>query len=315
MSAKNGAVFEVQATKEIILSAGFAGSPHILLLSGVGEKPHLTEVGIEVIKDLPGVGKNLHDHISFAVSFAINEPDLNTLNYISVLDYLRNSTGPLSARDLMITTAKIASPYSNGRTDTQFYFYSYMPGCSMTGIPGVLRSAGQKIIKFIPVALRTESKGYVKLKSADPFEHPNIVGNYLRESKDLYILLHGVQFALKLSKAKALEKYNITLAQEVPAGCEGLEYGSDDFWKCAVKAKFENDNHQMGTCKMGPASDRMAVVDARLRVHGIRGLRVMDASIMPRPITGNTHAPSMMIGEMGSKFIREDWEEGGVLLP
>lgn len=309
MSNKNGTVFEIQATKEVILSAGFAGSPQILLLSGVGEKPHLSEVGLEVVNDLPGVGRNLRDHISFGVTFKINQPDLSTLNYISLIDYMKDRTGPLSSRDLMVTTAKIASPYSNGRTDTQFYFYSYLPGCSRTGIPGQLNSAGQKLIHIVPVALRTKSKGYVQLKSSDPFEYPKIVGNYLRESKDLDILLHGVQFALQLSKAKALEKYNVTLAQEVPEGCEELEYSSDDFWKCIVKATYDSDNHQVGTCKMGPITDRMAVVDARLKVHGIKGLRVMDASIMPSPIAGNTNAPAMMIGEMGSKFVKEDWEE------
>lgn len=307
VSNNNGEVFEVQATKEVILSAGFAGSPQILLLSGVGPETHLTKVGVKVKLNLPGVGRNLQDHVSYVIDFKINQPNVNTLNYISLLEYVKDRTGPLSSRDLFSTSAKIASPYSNGRADIQFYFYSYLPGCSKTGIPGELNSAGKKPFQIIPVAQKTKSKGYVQLKSSDPFDYPRIVGNYLQESTDFDILLYGVKFAVNLSKANALGKYNVTLDEEVAEGCEGLEYGSDDFWGCVVKASYKNDNHQTGTCKMGPASDPMAVVDERLRVRGIQGLRVMDASIMPEPIAGNIHAPVMMIGEMGSTFIKQDW--------
>lgn len=222
---------------------------------------------------------------------------------------MKYRNGPLSSRDLMVATAKIASPYSKGRPDTQYYFLSSLPICSNRGIPEELNSAGPKLIQIITVMQNPKSRGYIELKSSDPFEYPKIVGNYLQESRDLDILLHGVKFALTLSKAKALEKYSIFLAEEVTEGCEKLEYGSDDFWKCSIKAKYFSDDHQVGTCKMGPASDRMAVVDERLRVRGIRGLRVIDGSIMPKVIAGNTHAPIMMIGEMGSQFIKEDWAE------
>lgn len=311
MSNKNREVFEIQTTKEVILSAGFAGSPQILLLSGVGPEEHLTNVGVNLVHELPGVGRNLQDHVSFVIDFKINQPDVNTLNYISLINYMKDRSGPLSSRDLFSTTAKIASPYSDGRADIQFYFYSYLPGCSKTGIPGELNSAGQKSFQIIPVAMKTKSKGYVQLKSSDPFDYPRIVGNYLQESRDFDILLYGVKFAVTLSKANALEKYKLILDEEVAEGCEGFDYGFDDFWNCTVKANYRNDNHQIGTCKMGPSSDPMAVVDERLSVRGIQGLRVIDASIMPSPIAGNTHAPTMMIGEMGSKFVKEDWDEVG----
>lgn len=220
---------------------------------------------------------------------------------------MKYRNGPLSSRDLMVATARIASPYSKGRADTQYYFLSTLPICAKTGIPGELNSPGPKSVKIITVMQNPKSRGYIELKSSNPFEYPKIVGNYLQECRDLDILFHGVKFALTLSKAKALEKYNVTLAEKVAEGCEGFEYGSDDFWKCSIKANYNTDDHQVGTCRMGPSSDSMAVVDERLKVHGIKGLRVIDASIMPKIIAGNTHAPIMMIGEMGSQFIKDDW--------
>lgn len=263
---------------------------------------------MEVTHDLPGVGRNLQDHVSFGVTFSINQSDTNTLDYISLKDYMVSRNGPLSSRDLMVVTAKIASPYSNGKADIQYYFFSSLPQCSKTGIPGTLNSDGPRILTIRPVMLRPKSRGFIKLNSSNPFEYPMIFGNQLQDSRDFDIILHGAKFAVALGKSKALEKYNTTLAQEVAEGCEDFEYGSDDFWKCSIKATYDNDNHEAGTCKMGPANDPMAVVDARLKVHGIQGLRVIDSSIMPNVVSGNTHAPTMMIGEMGSQFVKDDWE-------
>ncbi|KAL5280839.1 Gld.2 family protein [Megaselia abdita] len=308
-SSNTGQVFKIKVSKEVILSAGAIGSPQILLLSGVGPSEDLNEVGVEVEHNLPGVGRNVQDHVSYGVNFRMNQSDVNSLNWLSLKEYMVNRSGPLSSRDLMVATAKIASPYSNGRSDIQFYFFSSIAACSKTGIPGELNSAKQKSFKPTPVMLRPKSRGYITLKSSDPFEHPKIVYNVLQDPQDLEILLHGVKFALTLGKAKALEKYNLTLDQDVPEGCENFEFGSDDFWRCAIKAAYSNDNHQAGSCKMGPSSDRMAVVDPRLKVYGIKGLRVIDSSIMPKVIAGNTHATIMMIGEMGSQFVKEDWEE------
>ncbi|KAL5280118.1 Gld.2 family protein [Megaselia abdita] len=302
-----GNVFQIQAKKEVILSAGAIGSPHILLHSGVGPSKDLEDLGIEVHHNLPGVGENLQDHVLTRVNFMINQSDTNTLNWDTLKDYIINGNGPLSSRDLMVATAKIASPYSNGRADIQYYFYGSLVGCSKTGHPDELNTPGQKVLTMMPVMLRPKSKGYIKLKSSNPLDHPKIVGNYLQDPRDMEIILHGVKFAMTLGKPKALQKYNATLSREVPKGCEDFEFGSDDFMRCSIKAEYGSDNHQAGTCKMGPPNDPLAVVDPKLKVYGIDRLRVMDSSIMPNVIAGNTHATIQMIAEMGSDFVKEYW--------
>lgn len=120
------------------------------------------------------------------------------------------------------------------------------------------------------------------MASNDPFEKPVIRGNYLTDPMDEAVLLHGIQIALSLSNTSALAKYNMTLSNAPLPACSQHAYPSDDYWRCAIREDTGPENHQAGSCKMGPATDRMAVVDPRLRVHGIRGLRVADTSIMPR---------------------------------
>lgn len=304
--SRNNVIFETSATKEVIMSAGTIGSPHILLLSGVGPSEHLADKDVELKHNLPGVGRNFHDHISFNVQFSINQSDINSLNWDSFDNYIQNRSGPMAARDIM-TTAKIISPYSNGTVDIQYYLFTSLLTCSETGSPLELLSENRKALKITPVLLNPRSKGFIELNTNNPLDDPLIVGNFMQHPTDMDILLYGVKFALKLGSSKALSKYDIKLNQEVSTECQ--EYGNytDEFWKCAILEGYKNDNHQAGSCKMGPAEDPLAVVDHRLKVHGINGLRVMDCSIMPDVVSGNTHAPAQMIAEMGSQFIKDDW--------
>lgn len=298
--------FEVRTIKEVILSAGAIGSPHILLLSGIGPSEHLIDKGVELNHNLPGVGRNLQDHVLFNIQYSTNLTDKNPLDWDSFKEYIRNRNGPMSSRDI-VTTARIASPYSNGDVDLQFYLFASLITCSKTGSREELLSNRTKSLRIAPILLNPKSRGFIELNSNNPFDYPKIVGNFLQHPEDLDVLLYGIKFALKLASSKALSKYNMKLSQIISPKCKKFRNFSDEFWKCAILEGYENGNNESGSCKMGPSEDPMAVVDTKLRVHGIKGLRVMDGSIMPTIVSGNTHATAQMIGEMGSQFIEDYW--------
>jgi len=133
------------------------------------------------------------------------------------------------------------------------------------------------------------------------------VANYLTDERDVKTLVEGIKFAIKLSQTTPLQQYGMRLDKTVVKGCEAPAFGSDAYWECAVRQNTGPENHQAGSCKMGPSHDPMAVVNHELRVHGIRGLRVMDTSIMPKVTAGNTHAPAVMIAEKGAYLLKRAW--------
>lgn len=312
----SGTKKKIMTSKEVIVCGGSVNSPQLLLLSGVGSKNALEDVGIPVVHNLPGVGKNLHDHVAFLVRFTINEVATNDLDYASAMQYLLERNGPLSATGLSQLSGFIDSRHSNtseGNPDIQILFWGYSASCSQTGVVGeidtdkVNGTLPKREVIIIPVVVNPKSRGYLTLRDKNPLSHPKIFARYLTESIDVAKLVDGVKFAIRLSKTATLKKYGFKVNKTPAKGCEALRFGSDEYWTCAIRANTYVSHHQVGSCKMGPDSDPTAVVDCKLRVHGVRGLRVIDASIMPNAPSGNTYVPTIMVAEKGSDMIKETW--------
>lgn len=304
-----GSTRKIFVKKEIILSGGAINSPQILLLSGIGPSSDLKSVGIRPIHDLKGVGKNLHNHVAYFTNFFIDDTDTAPLNWATAMEYLLFRDGLMSGTGLSDVTAKISSSYSKRQDDPdiQFFFGGYLAGCAKTGQVGELNSNKSRSIQIFPAILNPKSRGYLKLASSDPLQHPKIFANYFEQDEDLKVLIEGIKFAIDLAKTSPLKSYGMRLDTTPTPGCEKIEFGSDMYWECAIKQNTGPENHQAGSCKMGPISDEMSVVNHELKVHGIRNLRVMDASVMPKVTSGNTHAPTIMIAERGVYLLKRAW--------
>lgn len=304
----------VKASKEVIVSGGTINSPQILLLSGIGPKEELNRVGITQVHELPGVGKNLQNHVSVNIYFQLlKEYEKYDLNWDSVGEYFFNKSGPMASSGMAQLTGRINSKYSNDKSypDLQIMFNGYNARCSPNGLVDEPTNGTYtpREVSFVPLLLRAKSRGYLTLKSSDPFEYPLIYANYLTNSTDILILLDGIRFVQKLGNAKILkDKYEIVPKNMSYGDCnENYEADSDEFWICAIKYSMEPENHQAGTCKMGPESDEFAVVNSKLQLHGVPNVRVLDASVMPFTVSANLHANIVMIAERGVKFIKETW--------
>jgi choline dehydrogenase len=300
---------KILAKKEVIVSGGAVNSPQILLLSGIGPKEELDRVGVRQVHELPGVGKNLHNHVAYFINFFINDTDTRALNWATAMEYLLFRDGLMSSTGLSSVTAKIASKYAENpnEPDIQYYFGGFLADCAQTGQVGELKSNNSRAVLVFPAVLHPKSRGYLTLASNDPLDPPKIFANYLDEEHDVKTLVEGIKFAIKLSETPALQAYGMKLDTTPLPTCIKYGFGSQEYWECAVRQQTGAENHQAGSCKMGPSRDPMAVVDHELRVHGIRNLRVIDASIMPKVTSGNTHAPVVMIAEKGSYHIKRTW--------
>jgi len=294
---RKGSLQTVKVRKEIVLSAGAIGSPQILQLSGVASSEILKKHNIPLVKELPGVGQNLQDHLQIRLVFKTRQNTLNDeLNsyfkqFKVGLQYFLTRTGALTlaASQIVIftkTKAEIERP------DIQFHFQPLSadkPGDGVHPFSAFTASVCQ---------LRPHSSGHLEIKSTDPLEYPAIYPNYLSDERDLEIAIESVKVARKITEAPALASEIID--EYVP----GREFQTDEELLLAARKYSQTIYHPTSTCKMG--HDEMAVVDDRLRVHGIQGLRVADASIMPEITSGNTNAPSIMIGEKAADMILED---------
>lgn len=300
---------KVLSKKEVIVSGGAVNSPQILMLSGIGPREELQKAQVRPIVDLPGVGKNLQNHVAYFINFFINDTDTTPLNWATAVEYLLFRDGLMSGTGISDVTAKVASKYAENpkSPDLQFYFGGYLADCAKTGQVGELKSQNRRSIQVFPAVLHPKSRGYITLASNDPLAHPKIFANYLTEDIDIKVLVDGIKFAIELSKTNALQGYGMTLDETVVPQCAQFEFNTDAYWECAVTYNTGPENHQAGSCKMGPIRDPWAVVDHELRVHGVRGLRVIDASVMPQVTSGNTAAPVMMIAEKGSHMIKRAW--------
>lgn len=294
----NGEKTKIVARREVILAAGAIGSPQLLQVSGIGPASVLKAAGVEVRHDLAGVGENLQDHYQVRPMFECNAPgSLNDvwhsrwLQFRTGLDYVFRRKGILTI-GAGVVGAFIKSDPSLETPDLQIHFIpltSDGPGQGLHEFPGVIVSMCQ---------LRPESRGHIRIKSGVASEKPEIIANYLAAEIDKRVMLESVKIARRIVYRKPFA--DLIVREVMP----GREATTDEELLQFVKQKGTTIFHPVGTAKMG--SDAMAVVDTRLRVRGIQGLRVVDGSIMPTLVSGNTNAPIIMIGEKASDMIKED---------
>jgi choline dehydrogenase len=293
----HGSPKEVRARREVILSGGAYNSPQLLQLSGIGPPKLLQSLGIPVQHDLPGVGENLGDH--YAPRFTARVKNSKTINELArgvrlvgeVAKWMMTRKGILSLSPTLVYCFWRSDP-SVQNSDLQLTFTpaSYKEGVQsrLDDFPGMTVASWQQ---------RPESRGYVRARSADPFEAPIIQPNYLALESDRRVLLAGMKLARRLMASDPLKPYFDR--EEFP----GPSVRTDEELLEAAKQRGTTTFHPMGTCKMGPKTDPLAVVDDRLRVHGLEGLRVVDASIMPTMLSANLNAATIMIGEKGADLI------------
>ncbi|WP_428101144.1 GMC family oxidoreductase [Candidatus Rariloculus sp.] len=295
---KDGARRSFDARREVILAAGAIGSPQILQLSGVGPGGLLRRHGIDVVHDLPGVGENLHDHLQVRIVYKVrNTVTLNRRarslcgKLAMGLEYFAFRTGPLTMPPSQLGAFARSGP-TQASADMEWHVQ-----------PLSLDKFGDPLHRFDAITpsvcnLQPTSRGHVRIESADPAAHPAITLNYLSTEHDRRVAVAGIRFTRRIMGAKALARF------EPEEWKPGPELESDDELMRAAGDLGTTIFHPVGTCKMG--RDPLAVVDDRLAVHGIEGLRVVDASVMPRITSGNTNAPTVMIAEKGAEFILED---------
>jgi choline dehydrogenase len=291
----NGKEMQALAAREVILSAGAIGSPHLLQLSGIGDGETLCEHGIDVMRHLPGVGRNLQDHLQIRAVYGVT--GIPTLNQFANslfgrmrmgLEFALRRTGPLTmAPSQLGIFAK-----SNERYATPNIEFHVQPlsteklGERLHDFPGVTASVCN---------LRPTSRGSVTLRSKDPTQTPKIAPNYLSTPEDEMVAVESLRYARRLFETNAMAPYT---PKELKPGPDAV---SDEDLLKAAQRLGTTIFHPVGTARMG--SDTMAVVDKDLRVHGLQGLRVVDASVMPTITSGNTNAPTMMIAEKASEAI------------
>lgn len=268
---QNGEQRKAMARREVIVCSGAINSPQLLLLSGLGPAEELAAFGVPVIKDLPGVGKNLHDHPTVLVRYSASYPHAVPHDYAFGGLFLYSGIDP-----------------DELAPDLQFHFD-----------PGF--DEEDRVITYsVPVTqLRPQSRGQIRLRSTDPADTPAIVINYLNNPADMKRLVAGVKVARRMCQAEALAEFR---REEIGPG---MSVQSDSEIEAFICSEGFGIWHPVGTCRMG--QDQLAVVDPELKVHGIQGLRVADASVMPSITSGNTNAPTIMIAEKAAEMMRRSW--------
>ena len=287
----------LRARREVIVASGAFQSPQLLMLSGVGDAAALGKHGIESVHHLPGVGQNLQDHIDFVFGYMSDNPNFNGLSLKQVPrllraigQYRRERRGPMTSNfaecgGFLKTRPDLDIP------DIQLHF-----GMAMADDHGRKRHNGTGFTCHVCL-LRPKSRGEVTLGSADPMAAPLIDPNFFGDPADLETMVAGYKTTRRLMETPALRA--LQKQEMYTAGVK-----TDDDIRNILRARADTVYHPVGTCKMG--SDAMAVVDAKLRVHGMEGLRVVDASIMPTLVGGNTNAPTIMIGEKAADIIKAE---------
>lgn len=316
---RNGRLHQVHVSKKVIVSGGTINSPQILMLSGIGPASELENFNIPVVSDLP-VGKNLRDHFGVSgLEFSADIPSepIGIYSSDSIEQYSVNGTGPLTMLNGFEVIALVQTKFANAsddRPDVELMF-----GSCYANLGNIKNSYGEfnnetfldinrKCWKVQAFSLLPQSSGVLFLRSANPFEHPIIHANYLENNNDLNIMREGLKIVVSLGKTKVMEALNSSFAIGNFEVCNHFVAFSDDFYECIIRQYTYPVNHQVGTCKMGPDTDIGSVVDSELRVRGVNGVRIIDASIMPNVIGGHTNAATIMIGEKGSDMIKSYWQ-------
>ncbi|XP_074605752.1 glucose dehydrogenase [FAD, quinone]-like [Brevipalpus obovatus] len=315
----------VYARKEVILSGGAINSPQLLMLSGIGPAEHLRDLGIPLVSDLP-VGENLQDHIypgglTFTIDNKFTLSQDRIFNAANVGKYFTKGKGPLASLGGVEGLAFVKSKYANTSMDLpdiQMHFSAGNvvadKGKGFVDLYGLDHQIWSRVyapyapfdtFTIDPVLLRPKSRGFVKLRSANPYDHPIIDPRYLTHNDDIMTMVEGMKIAIAIGLSPPYTRFGSRLIQTIFPGCEGYPYLSDEYLACVARVFTITIYHPVGTCKMGAPWDPMAVVDSELKVIGVHGLRVIDASVMPTIISGNTNAPTIMIAERGADMIKQ----------
>ncbi len=295
--AQGSAVETARAEREVILCGGAINSPQLLQLSGIGAPDHLQSIGVVVRHERPGVGANLNDHPDVVIQHLCNEPVTlyraaqGPRKIMAGLEWLMFNSGP-AASNHFEAGAFIRSRPGIEHPDLQLTF---MP---LAVKPGTVEPVPGHAFQVHLDLMRAHSRGWVKARSADPKAPPAIRFNYMQDPRDREDMRQGVRLVREVLAQKAMDPYR---GEELSPGPNARSDEAIDAW---VRQGVETCYHPVGTCKMGSASDRMAVVDESLRLQGLEGLRVVDASVMPAIVSGNTNAPTIMIAEKASDMIR-----------
>jgi choline dehydrogenase-like flavoprotein len=313
----------VYARKEIILSGGSINSPQLLMLSGVGPAEHLASLGIPVVADLP-VGLNLQDHIYPAVPFKIDRKvslvQRRVVTLPNLVSYLSLGRGPLTALGGVEGLAFIKTKFANLTDDWPDFQIHMLSGSLVSDdgqtfrrVQGITEELYEQVyvpyqsfdtFSMYPVLLRPKSRGYIRLRSSNPNDPPVINPRYLTHPDDIIAMVEAMKISIAVGLAPAYRQLGSELFQTIFPGCEIYKTWSDPYLACAARVYTSTIYHPVGTCRMGARDDPRSVVDPELRVKGVHGLRVVDASIMPYIISGEYRAPAM--AGRGEKRGREE---------
>lgn len=335
--ARNNVIYTAKARKEVILSAGPIASPQLLMLSGIGPKDNLEAVGIHVIKELP-VGQKLYDHICFpGIIYELNTTGIsfiesrilkipimvNWLQYgdnflanpggVEGIGYIKtevsNDPEPVPDIELIDLGGSILSDAGPGgsqaiRKGMRITDHVFHETFASTRI----RDRDVETWSAFPMLLHPKSYGHIKLKNNNPFSNPLMYGNYLTDPSDVATFIASIRYIQRLAATEPFQRYGAKIVKGDYPSCRGLVFDTDAYWECALRTLTATLHHQIATCRMGPPSDPLAVVDPELRVYGINRLRVVDSSVIPRTVSAHTHAPAMMIGEKAADMIKSTWQ-------
>lgn len=321
---RNGQLYQAKSTKEVIVSCGAVNSPKLLMLSGIGPETHLEELGIPVNIDLP-VGQNLqHLFIPTFVKIYQNNSQAvsEKLNLDQIYQMFIHHDGPYTGIGMtslvaFVNTLDSSNPYPNSEV-----YFVHIPLNDTHLLPVIINLVGYvdetaqslrdanaqtDLLIILPCDLHPLSTGEIKLRSANAMDQPLIYPNYLHDPQDMEVALSTMHFLTDLIQTNSMQSIQAEFLEIDLPNCRQHQYFTDSFWRCFISNVGTTDYHPVGTVKMGTIFDPTSVVDPRLKVHGISGLRVIDASIMPKIVSGNTNPPAIMIGEKGADMIKQDW--------
>lgn len=321
---KNQHKFVAKARKEYVLSAGAISTPQLLMLSGIGPKAHLNELGIPAKVDL-AVGKNLQDHLivplvfQFHKSTAQPEPPTELLD--DLYNYAIHRKGPLAGIGTINLVGMVNTENHTGYPDIEYQHFNqrkqsdflktllYAMDYEESVIKPFLKANQEGETNLIYVELlRPKSTGEILLRSTDPNDTPRILPNYLSDKRDVDTLIRGIKFLANYVNTDTFKKHEGVLIRIPFDDCDKHEYQSYDYWQCYMSHMATTVYHPVGTAKMGPDSDKNSVVDNNLRVKGVEGLRVIDASILPTQVSSNPNAAIIMSAERGVDFLINEYK-------